>query len=561
MARAMQEEFGEKAAHAAGVAAWAKADLQHSERDVERVIRKQKLSLDVPIGSMSVEEAKLPCIRPSAWLKWLFDKKYWHHLSGLDRIDPQQSEEMWSGFWERFFKLHPDFNVPEGFDSRHTAAVLLHGDEGRTLKKSPLMIVGFQSYLGMGCSVNGRSRKRSHKGELCLQVNYCGHSFTTRFVMSVLNKKQTDLYFDLVCEELAKDLSDCLLKGYTSNGVTFRLCVVGCKGDWPFLIKCANLNRHFLRAVRKRDRAGAGICHLCMAGTPGFPAEECGFTDPAWASTMPAPLPWNDTPVLLKHLPFDLANPSEFFQPDIWHTVHLGVGKCFAASTITVIVCNMQCYSAMNMEQRWEAVSAAYLGWCKSSRRQSYITKIAPSTVNYNEPGGAVGAWHKGAVTTNMLLFLEHFLATNACDDEDPRLSLALAAAQAMNQLFRFLYDAGVFLSKSEAGYVSRNGMFFERTYCQLARICFDKGKPQLYSLIPKLHSMSHMMLKVHVDAKKHHFCCSPLATACQQDEDLVGRVSRISRRVSIRQVNLRTFQRYLASCQGALCDAGLMVR
>ena len=55
-----------------------------------------------------------------------------------------------------------------------------------------------------------------------------------------------------------------------------RLVVTGIKGDWPFLIECGHLTRHFRRAPKRGQSAmqSEGICHLCLAGYDGFP-----FTD------------------------------------------------------------------------------------------------------------------------------------------------------------------------------------------------------------------------------------------------------------------------------------------
>ena len=44
----------------------------------------------------------------------------------------------------------------------------------------------------------------------------------------------------------------------------------------------------------------------------------------------------------------------------------------------------------------------------------------------------------------------------------------------------------------------------------------------------------------------------SPYNFSCSMDEDFVGKISRYSRRVSIRQLEIRTLQRYLVACRSA---------
>ncbi|CAE7257460.1 unnamed protein product, partial [Symbiodinium necroappetens] len=561
-ARAMTEEFGDEAAAATGVSEWAQAGLGNSERDVHRVIKRQGLRLELEFSEMRLGDGlSIDWIRPMIWLKYIVEHNLWFHLAGLTCPNLKQCQNTWSGYWERFFQLNPDFDKPAGFDVQNTAALYIHGDEGRTLKKAALMIMGFQSCLGYGCSVNGRTRKRKADGDIGFQVNYAGHSYTTRFVTNMMSKQVTESSFDMAAEELAKDLSQCLLTGYTYGGVTYRFCVVACKGDWPFLLRAGHLNRHFSRSIKKlgNEARGKGVCHLCMAGTENYPAEECGYTDPKWLETVPAPPPWPRTPPLLRHLACSRTDPGTFFQPDLWHTVHLGIGKSFAASCITMLILTLPAYCCLTMEKRWETVSADYVSWCKANKRQAFITKIGPSLVNYGDSSGAVGGWHKGVLTTNLLLWLDCVLSQNTCLGEK-KVIVAARAAQCINSMFRFLYTAGAFLSMNEGAYVSKQGLLFLRSYCELAQIFYSEGKPGLYPLIPKLHSMDHLMLRVYFDSHRCGFSCNPLATGCQQDEDVVGRVSRVSRRVSIRRVIRRTFERYLAGSFAVWLESGLLI-
>ena len=46
-----------------------------------------------------------------------------------------------------------------------------------------------------------------------------------------------------------------------------------------------------------------------------------------------------------------------------------------------------------------------------------------------------------------------------------------------------------------------------------------------------------------------HGFAMNPLTASCQMDEDVVGRVSRTSRRVNIRSTAPLTLQRHLMAC------------
>ena len=559
MARAMEEEFGEQAAGSSGVDAWAKANLSNSERDIQRVIERQGLRAEVSLSELLLDGYSIPWISPSTWLQYIVRENLWGHFAGLSSSDPSLAENTWAAFWDKFLTLNPNFQLPPGFNPKYTAACYVHGDEGRTLKKSALMIMGFQSCLGQGCTINGRSRKRAMDGDINLQVNYRGHSYTTRFVSVVLTKALTEIAFDKVAGEFARDLRRMSEQGFTYKGVTYKLLVISVKGDWPFLIKAGQLSRHFLKAVRKLANVGLGkgICHLCLAGTGAdVPAEEVGYNNPAWLRTVPSPVPWEVAPPFIQHFCHDVSDPGTFFSPDLWHVVHLGVGKSFASSTIILALGILPQYCNLTLERTWKAVTTDYLLWCRSNQRQPFLTKIGPSTVSYHEASGAVGGWHKGGITTNLILWLEDLLRGQI--HIDARIGKAYTAASNLNALFRFLYNSGAFLSTSEAQYCITAGQTFLRAYTALAQSCYNDGKPNLYPLMPKIHSMDHVIIRLHLDVQQHGFSANPMGTACQQDEDLVGRVSRVSRRVSIRAVVLRTFQRYLVGFHAAFHANGI---
>ena len=62
------------------------------------------------------------------------------------------------------------------------------------------------------------------------------------------------------------------------NGLQLRLrfCVCSVKGDWPFLIEAAHLERHFRRAPKRGESSlsSPGVCHLCLGGVSGISYTE-----------------------------------------------------------------------------------------------------------------------------------------------------------------------------------------------------------------------------------------------------------------------------------------------
>ena len=95
-----------------------------------------------------------------------------------------------------------------------------------------------------------------------------------------------------------------------------------------------------------------------------------------------------------------------YWKPDIWHTVHLGIGKDFVASGLVLTLPLME---GTNMEQRFEHMSHLYTLYCKCNKKVRYIGKIDKDTLGgsgkNDEPSGS---WNKASVTVNLLQFLQH---------------------------------------------------------------------------------------------------------------------------------------------------------
>ena len=114
------------------------------------------------------------------------------------------------------------------------------------------------------------------------------------------------------------------------------------------------------------------------------------------------------------------------------------------------------------------------------------------------------------------------------------------------------LLKGSLWLNKDEARTAGEAGMHFLSCYQKAAQITFEAGSCR-FNLVPKLHCLHHISLSLCTKAGSG-FCdaiLNPLSQATFQDEDYIGRVSRLSRRVSAQKLCLRTTQRYLATRVG----------
>ena len=104
--------------------------------------------------------------------------------------------------------------------------------------------------------------------------------------------------------------------------------VVTIKGDWKFMVQCANLERH------------PGTNRICFR--PGCFASkslDCPYTDvsagAAWrAAAAPVLLPWSVQPEICHLRGFD----ARWLSVDLLHAFHLGVGRDIASSAFVVLL-------------------------------------------------------------------------------------------------------------------------------------------------------------------------------------------------------------------------------
>ena len=559
-AQAVAQDMGTQKAVETGVQSWASCHPSNSERDVHRVIKKQGTKLNIAIHMIQCDGVEIPWISPETWLDFLVRKGLWPLLAGRELHDYAGAHASWLEFWKNYEKVNPSFELfhQSNVDYGNTAAFFLHGDEGRTLKKGGMLVTSLQSALGKGFD-----EKRVKKGQAPkLRVNFAGHTYTTRYVINTIPKtayESNPEVFNSASEHAAKSLMRLFQNGVrdASRGEVFKVVLIGIKGDAPYLSRVGHFYRSFNTAVKRGEERGPpkGVCPYCLAGTRNFVAEQIASSQPAWVQTIGIKLPWVKIPCFIKHCLHDRGDPASFFKSDIWHVVHLGFGRSWVASVLQLCLPHLAC---ANLDEKWDFLTRSYLGWCATNHKQAHISKITGYLVSYGDAGGAMGNWHKGALTSNMCNWLVEFLWQVPSDPEG-LLAECRVATFRLNGLFRFLYRASAFLSENECSWVAEQGLHFLRTYSSMALKQYQANRQYLFPLYPKLHIFHHLVLEVKWHGEQIGLSANPLMTSCQMDEDLVGRASRLSRRVSIRKVAQRSLDRYLIGAHAAYVKAKLL--
>ena len=291
-----------------------------------------KLAAKIPMSHIDVGlDHPHPVLKPSDFIRALDSH------GKLDLLfmgnGPKRYEDFWLK-WKPRQPKHPIYEV-HGSHLSQCIPIMLHADEGTSLKKKGLMVLSIQPCLGHGTSK--RKADESMPG-----VNFLGKSLITRFLFSVMltrvysgkQKKNKPLYRML--EHLAIDLNNTFRDGIRckvgGEDKTLYLVPLAMKGDWPALVKCGELKRHHLRDVSTKS-SGAGICHLCLGGQESHEWHDVSYNNMK-RMRIDCPPPWSNEPHLMRHLPVGEPYKHLFFRIDLFHTLHKGVFGDIAANAI-----------------------------------------------------------------------------------------------------------------------------------------------------------------------------------------------------------------------------------
>lgn len=114
-------------------------------------------------------------------------------------------------------------------------------------------------------------------------------------------------------------------------------------------------------------------------------------------------------------------------------------------------------------------------------------------------------------------------------------------------------YSHDLWLPTKCAELMYLEGLVALRAYNYAAGHCLDLGRA-LFGLRPKFHLLAETVFEIRASFRKgDQWVLSPVIFNCEDNEDFIGRISRISRHVSSRQCTLRTLQRYGVAFQSKL--------
>lgn len=544
----------------------AKAKLQFADEPLYQALSKCGLAMHFPIAQLNLDqELSYPCFLPKEQLEAVAGAGFLHKVMGVPLI---HADRALPAFWDKFQQLYPHhdlFNTATPVDFQRLLPFYLHGDGGRTYKKDSLLVLSMYSALGSGTAkkpvdLQPLKRRRMDPSE-CLDesqqlgVNLTGQSLTNRFLFCAM---KCELYknkrhrFNALLDHWGRFLAQLFEEGFTFDGETWRVAILGLTGDAPFLREAGNHDRSFSCVGKKHGSTGLkGVCWLCPAGRSGGPPfEDVRVTSALWTGQcgQSNPLPWSEPGPLLQHLALNELDVASFYRPDLFHVYHAGVGKDFAASAI--IYAMKTFYKRRNIHLSVDAINEELKQFLQQTKVRINFGRLTLEMLGYSTARSyPFGHWSKNMDTAVMAKFAEYLCVKNHNGYErDAIRQLIVEACGCINHYMHVLFNAGFFLTESEAWQAIQSGQRFLICFSQLAEACCNQ-RLCLFKLKPKLHYFAHL---IHRSWQQFQVNTESVVNALAEStfmlEDFVGHISRLSRRVSAKKHGLKIYYRYMVA-------------
>ena len=533
------------------------------------------------------ERINVPVLSPKAWIRFLLEKAPELLTGGhFDRATQTANLE---SFWQCYEKIHPEHEMRTlpGYEARRafTIPLSLHGDEGRGQKKGQTFLLMVESNLGLETT---RKRKTDEREDCkCAKrlrtpagfvdgapvpskaetqvLNFKEHSFLTKFVLCALPNKlykpEDDGYeqlsdplrnlFRMVC----KELRDLAVNGIRVGETQWYVQCTGVKGDLDFFRKFCSLERTW----KKQIGLNLPMCHECMAGGANEPFEDCS-PSPAWSQTLWHERPWpRGTSPAVTELLFESNRPERALRRDMFHNTKMGVFRDYIGSCV-LLCCWLGYFNIQGESNRKEVLlrraHSSFKMYCMAFSKSAGLRSFTP--VFFNHASWSAFPWVncKGSDSMLLLHWLRTQLAAFRNEVLDPAhtelFTLMHAGATYAVDFTSLTYSHRLWLSRSCASNLASLMNSFLRVYQCLASRSMQRYAFAGFGMKGKLHMLCHSRhdLAQWLSDPSITLLPNPQMWGCECNEDVVGRISRLSRRCSHRLVEVRTLELYLMKCK-----------
>ena len=347
-----------------------------------------------------------------------------------------------------------------------------------------------------------------------------------------------------------KDLDRKFLALTSCAGQRYFGCLIGAKGDLKHHMECGNLDRSYHTMGAKTDQM---MCSLCWAGDRAYPFEDCS-DQPDWAETLGASRPWSITPNLAL-VPGNPSFPEQVFLLDPFHLFKVGLARDLAGSSI-IAFSKMKFFDtegdAKNIPARLERAHKSFQLWCLAERKAPGLRSFTRTFLNFGTNSASAWSNSKGSDSMLLLKWLLWFVSLQLLNPEnitnDRHLKFCKVLKHTIDnglKVFALLHSHPLWLQPDCAKLLYKRLMILLRGYKSLAQVMVSL-RMSGYALKPKFHGTHHVAYAIkQALERRSQLVLSPLFAACEQNEDVVGRISRLSRRLATRTLTRRVLQRH----------------
>lgn len=527
----------------------------------------------IPVTYHQFEEngnvVRLPYLRPSDTLRYLLRNEPWLVLGGLR--PGQETHQLLSAFWDLYRNEHGSHAVYKMARENkvllsHTIPVFLHGDGGRTQKKTPLEVVSIRPALGIDTEESPLQCSCSEpvvyhgidKGDaLSMRLNQKNHSYLTHFLVFAFPSKKykaTPGLLHSLLEAMSMDLKHTCCDGISVGGTTYHFAVLGMSGDMEYHAKTGVLNRSYQNVGHRNF---IPCCHECQAGDFRWPFEDVS-SNPKWTETLYATPPWRVAPPF-KHIPFedwDTGDAARFFKKDPFHIFRLGIARNFIGSTIVIFclegVFDYEGSDSLAIDARLSRAWSSFTLWCDANHvTPAAIRSFSKEKLHLPTMGSFPWCGGKGSDSILLIKWLKFVSGIHGGDHADQLIFRLVFKACDGGLAFQCVHAHGTWLMPTCRTKIIQVAKHFDQSYARLAHYAYAK-KWQLYAMVPKVHAFNHFPVQLGLQ-EYEDYSLNPALFDCSMSEDFIGRVSKQSRRVSFVQVVENTILAYKVKAKSVI--------
>lgn len=565
-----------------------KREATNAERDCHKKFTRLGFSLPIPIETINHEIGRSVLttrwVKVSSWLQYFLSRA--PSSLGLATVGFQSQCK---AFWDMYQYFHPTHVIYTSGKTLSTCVpISLYGDEGKGPKRANYLDVTWETPFGLE-EFQGRcnctqelqqfpqgvvpSSGVSNVGRHTSSVAICrkmsttqkGHSYLTRRLVFGLPSYQYKANKEILVEHmhrLALDMVSLFETGVRVNTgndqTTYYGVLIGIKGDMKFHAETAGFTRCYSNLSKKGNTNP--MCAWCLAGSPDLPFEEVE-TVPAWVNSLFVERPWleNNSPQLAA-IPFDSGRPEYSFKLDMFHLLKVGLSRDVTGSLI-IILCRLGFFDmadcdGRDLPSRLERAHGNFKLFCLEHKKCPGLRSFSRSFFNYQTTACTPWSNSKGSDTTLLVKWLAWFIGLQlATDSQGVERFLKIGRQVLLNVtgLHKICETHGLFLERECAQRLYIHILAVCRGYHQLARQALS-FRMIAFGVKPKYHAIKHVLWEIRRQiVGSSPLILNPAAWGCEQNEDHVGRVSSLSRRVSVRTLTLRVHQRYFLKTRALL--------